>query len=121
MSRIEESTVVALMVDHADENRLKLTPGCCVLAAGSLREFIQLMLESHAGWCVLDFDHQGVQVFNLLHICRQRFPDTRVLVCSEHRQIDLVTKLLRRGAWDFMTKPLHIRDMPFARSTVEVA
>lgn len=69
-------------------------------------EALGVLDTDHVDLVVLDVWMEGMSGLDLLDVIRERWPDLPVLMMSGHGSIDLAVRATRRGAYDFLEKPL---------------
>lgn len=65
-------------------------------------------LKSDVSWATIvsDIDLPGLTGLELLEACKDRHPDTPVLLVTAHRRFEYALKAIRGGAADLLVKPL---------------
>jgi two-component system, NtrC family, nitrogen regulation response regulator NtrX len=74
--------------------------------AGSAEEALQAVEESHPDVAFLDVKMPGTDGIELLGKLRERVPGLQAVMISGHGTIDTAVEATRRGAYDFLEKPL---------------
>jgi two-component system, NtrC family, nitrogen regulation response regulator NtrX len=77
-----------------------------VAMAASGREALGLLAEGPADAVFLDVKMPGEDGLDILAEIRERHPGTQVVMISGHGTIDTAVEATRRGAFDFLQKPL---------------
>lgn len=78
-----------------------------VLTAANGGEALQLLEERTARLIVTDIKMPGMDGLELLGSIKRRWPDSEVIMITGHGDMDTAIEALRRGACDFITKPIH--------------
>ena len=69
-------------------------------------------LQQHgADLVVTDLDMPGMNGIEFLKICRERFPDTKIVILTGHGGIKEAVVAMKEGATDFFTKPLGVQEL----------
>jgi two-component system nitrogen regulation response regulator NtrX len=101
-----------LIVDDEKDIRLTLSglladEGYLVAQASSGPEALELLEESAPGMLILDLWMNGSeQGFEVLARIREEYPQVPVVVFSGHGNIETAVKAVKKGAFDFIEKPL---------------
>ncbi len=77
-----------------------------VVPAASGPEALRLSEESHFDAVFLDVKMPGMDGIECLERLRERDPGLQVVMISGHGTIETAVEATRRGAWDFLEKPL---------------
>lgn len=111
-----ESSCSVLVVDDDDNTRrvcrefLRSSGFQVYEASDGLKA--EALLESHAVGIVLsDIIMPGTGGIQLLKRIRENHPDTQVILFTGHGSIDLAKDAIRRGAFDFVTKPFGMEEL----------
>ncbi|MCB9542025.1 MAG: sigma-54-dependent Fis family transcriptional regulator [Myxococcales bacterium] len=86
--------------------RLLRPLGFPVLTAGSGEEALEIMEQTPIGLLLTDLRMDGIGGDELLEIARRRYPTLPVLIMTTHGSVDTAVSLMRKGATDFLTKPV---------------
>ena len=60
---------------------------------------------------VTDLRLPGVDGLDLLQLCKQRSPRTEVIVITAHGSVDTAVEAMKRGAYDYITKPFSMDEL----------
>lgn len=86
-------------------------PEFTVLTAHSGDEALEL-LETHAvAVMLLDLNMPGMHGMDALTAARALSPATSVIVLTAHGTLETAVMAVKRGAWDFLTKPIRREDL----------
>lgn len=116
-----EDTACVLTIDDEAGIRRNLSAyledcGYRTLEAGNGREGLEVFLAHRPDVVLCDLRMPGMDGLEVLDRIRETSPDTPVIVVSGVGTQRDVVEALRRGAWDYLTKP--IQDMEFLESAV---
>jgi len=84
---------------------------CTVLTASSGQKALDLLESQPCGLVLSDIRMPDMDGLELLHAIREDHPDTDVILMTAYGTIDLAVSALQQGACDFVTKPLHHRQL----------
>ncbi len=106
-----------LIVDDAEAMRLALEDclrlqGYEVVAAASGREALDLLRSQRFDLLLTDQAMPGLSGLELTEAVARIHPDIPIVLLTGHSDIELARDSLRRGASDFVTKPVNIRELP---------
>ncbi len=90
-----------------------------VLEAENGRVGLEVYEKEKPDIVLLDLSMQGINGLDVLAKISETTPETPVIIVSATGKIDNAIEALRRGAWDYVSKP--ISDMMVLRHTVEKA
>lgn len=80
--------------------------GCRVLLAESAQQAIDVLSSNRVDVVLTDIRMPGMSGMELLDRVRSRHPHTNVILMTAYGSIDQAVEALKRGAYDFVTKPL---------------
>ena len=106
-----------LVVDDESSFRSMLSTvladaGFEVLAAGSGREALEIILRRAIDLAVLDLVMSGIDGRELMHRLHEKIPGLPVIFLTAHGSIPSAVEAIKEGASDYLTKPLpHIDDL----------
>ncbi len=86
--------------------RLLRPLGFPVVTADSGEEALEVMENTPIGLLLTDLRMSGIGGDELLEIARRRYPTLPVLIMTTHGSVDTAVSLMRKGATDFLTKPI---------------
>jgi DNA-binding NtrC family response regulator len=100
---------ILVVDDHRDLARgvaLVLSPLPAELRVGhSAEEALTLLEQQPADLVLTDVRMPGKDGLTLLDDVRARWPRTRVILCTAFATIESAVLAMKRGAWDYLTKP----------------
>jgi two-component system response regulator HydG len=79
--------------------------GYSIVAAASGREALDFLRNQHFKIVITDYKMGDVSGLDVLKAAKERSADAVVLVITAYGTIELAVEMIKRGAWDFMTKP----------------
>jgi putative two-component system response regulator len=88
-----------------------------VQAADDGQTGLELMAEYSFDLVITDLRMPRVDGMEILDYMKEHLPETPVIVISGANRMDDAIQALRRGAWDFLTKPIH--DLTILEYTVK--
>ncbi len=99
-----------LVVDDEESVRRMITvllqkEGCTVSAAGSAEEALARLGEGAFDLVLADVRMPGLDGLDLLDRVRALWPETTVVVMSAFGSLDLAVEAMKRGAYDYLSKP----------------
>jgi putative two-component system response regulator len=106
-----------LVVDDMEAMRLALVK-CLhmsryeVIAASSGGEALDLLRTQHFDLLLTDQTMPGLSGLELTDAVSRMHPDMPIVVLTGHTDVELAKDSLQRGASDFVTKPVNIRELP---------
>jgi DNA-binding NtrC family response regulator len=105
-----------LVVDDADTARAAIADslrkdGKEVLEAGSLKEARGFLVMNQADICILDILLPDGNCLSLLDEVIQMGWQPKFIVITAHGQIDYAVEAMKKGALDFITKPIDIKSL----------
>jgi len=118
MSHTSEDQVSrVLVVDDMEAMRLALVKclhlsGYEVMAASSGGEALEMLRTQHFDLLLTDQTMPGLSGLELTDAVSRMHPDMPIVVLTGHTDVELAKDSLQRGASDFVTKPVNIRELP---------
>jgi putative two-component system response regulator len=118
MSQASEDQVSrVLVVDDMEAMRLALVKclhlsGYEVMAASSGAEALELLRTHTFDLLLTDQTMPGLSGLELTEAVSRMHPDMPIVVLTGHTDVELAKDSLQRGASDFVTKPVNIRELP---------
>jgi response regulator RpfG family c-di-GMP phosphodiesterase len=85
----------------------------CVVAA-SAEEAIEVLGQSDFSLLMTDINMSGISGFELCDFVQSRWPEIPVIVISGMTDIDSAIAAMKRGAFDYITKPFDVSYIPLA-------
>jgi len=106
-----------LVVDDMEAMRLALKECLClqgydVVSASSGEEALELLRSQHFDLLLTDQAMPGLSGIELAELTARIRPDVPIVLLTGHTDVELAKASLRRGASDFVTKPVSIRELP---------
>jgi putative two-component system response regulator len=118
MSQVSDDQVSrVLVVDDMEAMRLALVKclhmnGYEVMAASSGGEALELLRTQRFDLLLTDQTMPGLSGLELTDAVSRMHPDMPIVVLTGHTDVELAKDSLQRGASDFVTKPVNIRELP---------
>lgn len=105
-----------LLIDDEPLMRLSMTDalravGYDVRAAGTGQEGMDLLSHAVFDIVITDLRLPGADGLQLLQACKQRSPRTEVIVITAHGSVETAVEAMKRGAYDFITKPFAMDEL----------
>jgi DNA-binding NtrC family response regulator len=105
-----------LLIDDEPLMRLSMTDalravGYDVRAAATGQEGMDLLSQAIFDIVITDFRLPGADGLQLLQACKQRSPRTEVIVITAHGSVETAVEAMKRGAYDFITKPFAMDEL----------
>ncbi|MER3422614.1 MAG: Fis family transcriptional regulator [Nitrospiraceae bacterium] len=82
-----------------------------VRAAATGEEGVELLKQTTFDILVTDLRLPGPDGLELLQVCKQRSPRTEVIVITAHGSVESAVEAMKRGAYDFITKPFSMEEL----------
>lgn len=106
-----------LVVDDMEPMRLALQDslrlqGYDVVSAASGEEALELLRSQRFDLLLTDQTMPGLSGIELMEATARIHPDMPVVLLTGHTDVELAKSSLQRGASDFVTKPVNIRELP---------
>lgn len=106
-----------LIVDDVEAMRLALEDclrlqGYDVLSAASGEEALELLRSQRFDLLLTDQAMPGLSGIELAEVTARIHPDVPIVLLTGHTDVELAKASLQRGASDFVTKPVNIRELP---------
>ncbi len=106
-----------LVVDDMEAMRLALQDslrfqGYDVVSAASGEEALELLRSQRFDLLLTDQAMPGLSGIEVAEACTRMHPDVPVVLLTGHTDVELAKASLQRGASDFVTKPVNIRELP---------
>jgi DNA-binding NtrC family response regulator len=105
-----------LIVDDDEQLRQTLVrrfqrQGYKVRAAASGEDALALVAKDRPDVALLDLNLPGLSGLDLLACLRDGQPELEVLLLTGHGSIETAVQAMRRGAYDYLTKPFHLPEL----------
>jgi DNA-binding NtrC family response regulator len=78
---------------------------CHVTIASSAQEALKIYYKNYFDLVLMDIKMPGMNGLELLEIIKRDFPDQTVIMMTAFGSIDSAVEAMKRGAYDFITKP----------------
>jgi DNA-binding NtrC family response regulator len=103
-------------VDDDDELRETLAHrfrrlGMAVTVAASGEDALARTAEGRCDVALLDLHMPGMDGIELLGKLKERQPELEALMLTAHGSIETAIQAMKRGAYDYLTKPFHLSDL----------
>ncbi len=105
-----------LIVDDDDQLRTTLAKrftrhGMTVTEANSGEAALATATEGRFDIALFDLHLPGIDGIELLERVKQLQPDLEVILLTAHGSIDTAIQAMKRGAYDYLTKPFHLPEL----------
>jgi len=105
-----------LIVDDDEQLRQTLArrfqrQGMTIHSAGSAEEALALIERQRFDVALLDLHLPGQSGLELLEKLKQTQPEVEALLLTAHGSIDTAILAMKRGAYDYLTKPFHLPEL----------
>jgi len=96
---------------------LRLFPIFAVIADIRLSHLVLLSLlwtpfpESTPHLVIVDVKMERVGGFDVLRECRERFPNTTVIMITAYASVETAVEAMKMGAYDYITKPFKVDEL----------
>lgn len=105
-----------LLIDDEPLMRLSMLDalkavGYDVHAAATGQEGLQKLDKETFEIVITDLRLPGSDGLDLLQVCKQRSPRTEVIVITAHGSVETAVEAMRRGAYDYITKPFSMEEL----------
>jgi DNA-binding NtrC family response regulator len=116
MSASSRSPLRLLIVDDDEELRQVLADrfgrlGMAVTLAGSGEEALSKVGQGRYDVALLDLHLPGMSGIDLLGALKEGQPETEALMLTAHSSIETAVQAMKRGAYDYLTKPFRLSDL----------
>jgi response regulator RpfG family c-di-GMP phosphodiesterase len=106
-----------LVVDDMEAMRMALVQclhlsGYDVVSAASGREALELLRTQRFDLLLTDQAMPGLSGLELTEAVSRMHPDMPIVLLTGHTDVELAKDSLQRGASDFVTKPVNVRELP---------
>jgi putative two-component system response regulator len=106
-----------LVVDDMEAMRLALEDslrlqGYDVISVGSGEDALHLLRSQHFDLLLTDQAMPGLSGIELAEAAIRIHPDIPIVLLTGHSDVELARSSLLRGASDFVTKPINVRELP---------
>ncbi len=82
--------------------------GYRTLTAADGTEALTILQKGSVDVLLTDLKMPGIDGMDLLERVRTEFPETIVILLTAFATVDLAVEAMRKGAYDFLTKPIHL-------------
>jgi DNA-binding NtrC family response regulator len=105
-----------LIVDDDEDIRQTLAErfrrlGMTVTTAGSAEEALKTATQARFDVALLDLHLPGMSGIDLLATLKEQQPDLEALMLTAHSSIETAVQAMKRGAYDYLTKPFRLADL----------
>ncbi len=105
-----------LIVDDEPLMRLSMVDalegvGCEVAAAGTGTEGVHVLDKRQFDLVITDLRLPGADGVAILKACKERNPNTEVIVITAHGSVDTAVGAMKLGAYDYITKPFQMDEL----------
>ena len=105
-----------LIVDDDEELRATLVSrfertGAAVTAAGSGEEALGRAARGRLDVALLDLHLPGMDGIEVLARLKEMQPEVEVLLLTAHSSIETAVQAMKRGAYDYLTKPFRLAEL----------
>jgi DNA-binding NtrC family response regulator len=115
MTSPARSPLRLLIVDDDEDLRATLVShferGCTVTAAGSGEEALARAAKARFDVALLDLHLPGMDGLELLARLKELQPEVEVLLLTAHSSIETAVQAMKKGAYDYLTKPFRMGDL----------
>lgn len=116
MTSAAPPTVRLLIVDDDEELRRTLEErfrrqGVNVCAAANGEEALKLTSQTRFDVALLDLHMPGMNGIELLERLKENNPGLEALLLTGHASIETAIQAMRKGAYDYLTKPFHFPEL----------
>ena len=116
MSTLSRPPLRLLIVDDDQELRATLVSrfergGAVVMAAGSGEEALVKAAQGRLEVALLDLHLPGMDGIELLARLKELQPEVEVLLLTAHSSVETAVQAMKRGAYDYLTKPFRLADL----------
>jgi response regulator RpfG family c-di-GMP phosphodiesterase len=80
--------------------------GHTVILASDEKQAFSIMEKEEPGCLLLDYKMPGASGAEILNRVKEIFPALPVIICTGFAELDLAVRMLKNGAFDFITKPV---------------
>ena len=107
---------LVLIIDDEPLIRLSMTDalkaiGYDVHAAATGQDGLDRLGKGAYDIVITDLRLPGTSGLDLLQVCKQRSPLTEVILITAHGSVETAVEAMRRGAYDFITKPFSMEEL----------
>jgi DNA-binding response OmpR family regulator len=103
---VDDERTVRLMLETALRAQ-----GYRVQTAASGRAAIDLLEQEEFDLLLLDLQLGDTDGIEVLRDCKERWPDTEVILLTAHGSVNSAISALRHGAYDYLLKPAQVNDI----------
>jgi DNA-binding NtrC family response regulator len=116
MATTSRTTIRLLIVDDDDQMRRTLVSrferqGMAITSAASGEEALQKAAEKRCDVALLDLHLPGIGGIELLGKLKELQPELEALMLTAHSSIETAVLAMKRGAYDYLTKPFHLPEL----------
>src|SRR5262245_47618326 len=116
MANPTKSLMRLLVVDDDEQMRRTLVnrferQGMAVVAAASGEEALAKATQTRCDVALLDLQLPGIGGIELLSRLKEFQPELEALMLTAHSSIETAVSAMKRGAYDYLTKPFHLPEL----------
>jgi len=105
-----------LIVDDEPLMRLSMVDalegvGCEVAAAATGTEGVHVLEKRQFDLVITDLRLPGADGLEILKVCKERNPNTEVIMITAHGSVDTAVGAMKHGAYDYITKPFQMDEL----------
>ncbi len=89
-------------------SRAMIQAGYRTLTAADGAEALAILRRESVDALLTDLKMPGMDGMSLLERARAEFPETIVIILTAFATVDLAVEAMKKGAYDFLTKPIHL-------------
>ncbi len=104
---IDDEPDMARLLERAVSGELS----CATVTANNALRALELLETRHFDLILLDIRMPGMDGMELLDKIRAEYPDTAVVMMTAYGTIDMAVRAIKKGAYDFLTKPFDLENV----------
>jgi putative two-component system response regulator len=116
--RLDDEEVILVVDDDASIRELIVdvltAKNHICLSASSAEEALKIMTDNHVDLVITDIYMSGMTGVDLLARISRQDPDLPVILITGMADMDAAIEALKKGAYDFLTKPFHLDTLAFS-------
>jgi DNA-binding NtrC family response regulator len=116
MANPTKTSIRLLVVDDDEQMRRTLVnrferQGMAVIAAASGEEALTKATQTRCDVALLDLQLPGIGGIELMSRLKEFQPELEALLLTAHSSIETAVAAMKRGAYDYLTKPFHLPEL----------